>query len=294
MLNPNGFAVCTCRKNGAVSDWINITLSEICFEFRNLIVGAIVNGNSVFSCGKKLAIVEDEEIVSMMLENVLQNVGYVVAAFSSGEELLGCVSEIRPDLILMDVRLSGSLDGIQTAEQILSEYDVPVVFLTAHSDDEILQRIIRISPYGYLTKPFREKELFCIIEVTLSRHRMEQAMRKSDLCYRTLFKYASDAVYLYELDESGNPGNFIEVNSAVEKQLGYSSEELLQIPPWEIYDEQCRDDFSRMIQKLRTEGSVRCGMIHSARDGTRVPVEICAHSFSINHRQVVLSICHED
>ncbi|WFN35565.1 response regulator [Methanogenium sp. S4BF] len=132
-----------------------------------------MNRNSVFSCGKKLAIVEDEEIVSMMLENVLQNVGYSVVTFSSGEELLGGMADFSPDLILMDIGLDGALDGIQTADTILSEYGVPVVFLTGHSDDEIMQSIIRLSPDGCLTKPFREKELFSIIEVALSRHRTE-------------------------------------------------------------------------------------------------------------------------
>ena len=130
-----------------------------------------MGGDPVFSCGKRLAIVEDEEIVSMMLETILQNAGYVVTAFSTGEELLCCVSEMRPDLILMDIGLSGSLDGIETAEKILGEYDIPVLFLTAHSDDEVMQRIIRISPSGHLTKPFRETELFSIIEAMLSDHR---------------------------------------------------------------------------------------------------------------------------
>lgn len=252
-----------------------------------------MSGKSIFSEGSKIAVVEDEEIVSMMLEHILQNVGYHVDIFSAGESLLECIDDVCPDLILMDIRLDGQLDGIDTAKQVLMSHDIPVVFLTAHSDDKNLQRIIQISPYGYLTKPCREKELVCIIEVSMARNRLERSLRESEERYRTLFNNTSDFVYLYAMDESGNPGKFIEANAFTQHQLGYSSEELSVCSPWDIYDEDCHPDFSRMMQALQKNGDVCHELIHVAKDGTRSLVEVHAHQFMLDGRDVVLSICRQ-
>jgi CheY-like chemotaxis protein len=105
-------------------------------------------------------VVEDETIIALDIKNRLESIGYKVGALvPSGEEALRIINEIKPDLVLMDIVLRGDLDGMQTAEIITKEYQIPVVFLTSYSDEKTLQLAHKISPYGYLVKPFNENDL---------------------------------------------------------------------------------------------------------------------------------------
>ena len=107
-----------------------------------------------------ILIVEDEAIVALDLSLQLADLGYAVAGVAaSGEQAIALVATQVPDLILMDVRLQGQLDGIETAQQIRAGHDIPVIFLTSHSDADTVQRAARTAPYGYLTKPYQLKEL---------------------------------------------------------------------------------------------------------------------------------------
>jgi len=119
---------------------------------------------------KRILIVEDELIVAEDLSSVLKKMGYSVPAIArSGEEAIGFAKVIHPDLILMDIKIEGDKDGISTAERIKQELRVPVIYLTAHSDDSTLERAKLTRPSGYVVKPFRERELYAIIEMTFSR-----------------------------------------------------------------------------------------------------------------------------
>ena len=123
-----------------------------------------------------LIIVEDESIVAQDLQFTLGDLGYGVPAIAnSGELAIQKVAEHQPDLILMDIRIIGEMDGIATAEVISQRFDIPVIFLTAHSDEETLARAIETSPYGYIVKPFEEKELLTTIEVGLYKYRARTA-----------------------------------------------------------------------------------------------------------------------
>lgn len=122
---------------------------------------------------KRILIVEDEVIVAMTLEDVLQKLGYQVAgAVTNGPDAIQMVGEEMPDLVLMDIRLDGPMDGIEAATRISSLYSIPVVYLTAHSDQATLSRAIQTQPYGYLLKPFRERDLYTTIEMAFHKHRV--------------------------------------------------------------------------------------------------------------------------
>jgi CheY-like chemotaxis protein len=122
---------------------------------------------------KRILIVEDETIVAMTLEDALQGMGYSVAGtVSTAEDAIKMAGEARPDLILMDIRIQGEKDGIAAAEMINSLYHIPIVYLTAHSDDKTLERAVKTQPYGFLIKPFRERELHSTIEIALYKHRL--------------------------------------------------------------------------------------------------------------------------
>jgi CheY-like chemotaxis protein len=118
----------------------------------------------------KILIVEDEAIIALDIQCTLENLGYrVPAVVSSGEESIKKASEVHPDLILMDIKLSGNIDGISAAKEIYNRFGIPVVYLTAYSDEKILEEITRIMLFGYVNKPFDERILKSTIEHALSR-----------------------------------------------------------------------------------------------------------------------------
>src|SRR5215212_3631122 len=120
----------------------------------------------------RILIVEDEAIIVMGLSLTLRTFGYEVAAHaSSGEEAIRLAEETHPDLVLMDVTLSGAIDGIEAARRIRERLNVPVVYLTALADEDTMRRADATKPSGYLVKPFDEKELRDAVETALRKRR---------------------------------------------------------------------------------------------------------------------------
>ncbi|MEO5355997.1 MAG: response regulator [Nitrospirae bacterium YQR-1] len=127
----------------------------------------------------RIMIVEDEVITGMCTRDILENLGYIVTSHEmTGEAAIGRALKDIPDLILMDIRLEGRLDGIETAYEISSKIDIPVVYLTAHSDAEVLERAKATQPFGYMIKPFNSKELQSNIEIALYRHSTEKKLKE--------------------------------------------------------------------------------------------------------------------
>lgn len=113
----------------------------------------------------QVLIVEDEVIISMVLRRQLEAMSYSVPAeIRSGEEAVVAASRLRPDLVLMDIRLSGEMDGIDAAAQIREQFDIPVVYLTAYANGETLERAEMTEPSGYLIKPFDSNSLRAVVE----------------------------------------------------------------------------------------------------------------------------------
>ena len=129
-----------------------------------------------------IMVVEDEMIVAEDLRLRLLAMGYhVFDTIGSSEEALSCVASYSPDLILMDIGLEGSsMDGIQTAREILSRFDVPVIFVTAFDDEVTLNRAKIANPFAYIIKPFNERELYSAIELALYKHHSEMEIKKRD------------------------------------------------------------------------------------------------------------------
>ena len=128
---------------------------------------------------KKILIVEDSALVALEISETLKNLGYnVVGEAASGLEAIEMARDLKPDLILMDIILKGDMDGIEAADRIYSNYDIPVIYLTAHSDEATLERALKTNAFGYLIKPFNDRELYSNIEITLHKHRI---MKKVDL-----------------------------------------------------------------------------------------------------------------
>ena len=126
---------------------------------------------------KRIFIVEDQRLIAADLENTLSKLGYqIVGTAATGEEAIRRTDETRPDLVLMDIRLRGELDGIQAATSIRQRADIPIVYLTAYADEETILRAKVTSPFGYVVKPINQRELRAAIEIALYKHDTERAL----------------------------------------------------------------------------------------------------------------------
>jgi len=171
----------------------------------------------------RILVVEDEAIVAKDVQSRLEGLGYAVPAIaSSGEEAIGKAAETQPDLVLMDVRLRGEMDGVEAAGQVRDRFNIPVIYVTAYADDATLQRAKITQPFGYILKPFETRELHTAIEMALYKHKLEESLRKSRSSFRSLVEKNPDGILLVDKD-----GITRYVNPAVESFLNRTSEELI-------------------------------------------------------------------
>lgn len=131
----------------------------------------------------RILIVEDEGVLAKGIERKLTALGYTSAGIAfSGEEAIPMAEQTHPDLVLMDIKLAGQMDGIETAHQIREKFNIPIVYLTAFNDTRTVQRAKITEPYGYILKPVNERELHCNIEMALYKHRTEaELLRKKEM-----------------------------------------------------------------------------------------------------------------
>ncbi len=128
----------------------------------------------------KILIVEDELIIAKGLSRKLKKLGYAgLDIVSSGEAALEKIAEIQPDLVLMDIVIKGKMDGIEAAVKIHELYNIPVIYLTAYADDNTLERARTSGSYGYILKPYKERELHAAIKMTLQKHQKDLELRRS-------------------------------------------------------------------------------------------------------------------
>jgi len=210
----------------------------------------------------RIMIVEDERIVAKDLQFRLQGLGYQVAAMASeGHDAISKAGTTRPNLVLMDIRLENGMDGIEAAEQIRNELDIPVVFLTAYADQATLARAKITEPFGYILKPFEERELQSTIEIALYRHKAEQKLRASEVRFRLLADNSYDLIGLLSPQ-----GEILYASPAHYRLLGYQPSE---IEHGNVFSVIHTEDHARVLAAVQTLFEARSTQTVEARMQTR-------------------------
>lgn len=177
---------------------------------------------------EKILVVEDERIVAEEIKRRVQNLGYDVSAIvSTGKDAILKAGNLHPDLVLMDIKLQGKVDGIEAAKQIQEKFQIPVVYLTSHSDDKILEEAKKTQPYGFLIKPINERELHSTLQMSLYKHKIDQKLKESEEKFRTLYSSMNEGVSLQEIIyKEGRAIDYkiIDVNPAYELLTGIKKE----------------------------------------------------------------------
>ena len=199
----------------------------------------------------RILIAEDEWITAHHIRRHLDRLGHeVVAMVDTGEDAIEKASELLPCLVLMDIKLAGSLDGVEAANRIRQKLGVPVVFLTAFADEETIERAKSSEPLGYLLKPFEPEELRTAIEIALSRKNMEAKLRASEARYRAVSELSSDFAYCFEVQPDGTV-QCEWITDAFHRISGHDIDALRQAGDWrEIIVPEDRDLYDQRLDSL--------------------------------------------
>jgi PAS domain S-box-containing protein len=200
-----------------------------------------------------ILIVENEVIVAADLANKLKRLGYEVAGIAAGgEEALTLAGDLRPQLILMDIRLEDSMDGIEAAELIRGRHDMPVIYLTAYSDSATLARAKLTGPFGYILKPFEERDLATQIELALYKHQADREVRQQRELLRVTLISIGDAVIATDAE-----GRITFVNPVSESLTGWKADEAYGQPiptVFRIIKEQTGEMLEEPVARVLREG----------------------------------------
>ena len=151
--------------------------------------------------GLRVLVVEDEALIAEEIQDRLTRSGFrVMGVCDTAEQAIKAADEFNPDLVPMDIRLKGKMDGIDAASRIYQRLQIPVIYLTAHSDQATLQRAKATVPFGYLLKPFQERDLLVTIEMAIQRHALEQRLKSSELKYAATLASIADGVIATDTD----------------------------------------------------------------------------------------------
>lgn len=238
---------------------------------------------------KRILVVEDERIVAEHIQRSLQNLGYSISSIaSSGEKAIKETEDKRPDLVLMDIVLDGEMDGIEAAKQIRSLFNIPVIFLTAFSDKDILERAKITEPFGYIIKPLNIKELHVSIEMALYKHKMEMELKESQQWLAAIIKSLGEAVIATDKN-----GIIKTINPFAEALTGWKIEEALGKPVESIFNvisEITGKQVENPVKRATKEGSFYGLADHTflvSKEGAKIPVDIIGSSIKDDRDNII-------
>jgi DNA-binding NarL/FixJ family response regulator len=180
--------------------------------------------------GENIFIVEDEKIVAEDLKRILERLGYkIVGSEANGEKAIEQMKIVKPDLVLMDIRIQGPMDGIDVAEHVFVQYEIPVVYLTAYADDVTLDRAKSTLAAGYILKPFEERSVKTTIELALYRHKMDRMLKNADDWHGGILETLSVAVMAVD-----TKSNVMYMNKLAETMTGHTLDKAIGKPSKDI------------------------------------------------------------
>ena len=192
----------------------------------------------------RVLIVEDETIIGMEIRFRLAVIGYnVLDIVPTGEQAIEKAQILRPDLILMDIHLQGEMDGVTAAEHIRKTTNTPVIFLTAHTDEQTLQRAKIQEPFAYLVKPFQERELDIAIQMAIYKHKIDAELRASEERLRMLVESTDDIIFTQDIN-----GTFTYYHGS--SKYGLTCDDVVGKSPADIFDEQTATDTMARNQEV--------------------------------------------
>ena len=225
----------------------------------------------------RIMVVEDEGVVALQIADALKGMDYEVPVVAmTGEEAVSRLLETEPDLVLMDIHLKGGMSGIEAAKRIRQRLDVPVIYLTAYSDAETLEQAQLTEPYGYVLKPFEEKSLHAIIQMSLLKHRRTRGTRENGWWMSAVAASMMEAVVICD------PKGYVKFsNPASESLLGHTRDEVLEQRMSDLVrliDAETRTPLSFPVSEPLLEGKstlrTNCRLVIG--EGRELPVEVSA------------------
>jgi PAS domain S-box-containing protein len=270
--------------DGSRSDALRLVL-RLSWKVQNLAEEAVVQTSTESELTQatapnlgRILVVEDEAIVARDLALTLNDLGYEVVGFAgTGEAALLEARANNPDLVLMDICLTGATDGIEAAHAIKRELNLPIVFLTAHSDGDTLKRAKQANPLGYVIKPYRTSDLRCAIEIALHRKEVDAQLRKREHWSGALLRSLGEAVVA-----TNGERQIVFLNPAAEALCGWHQDEAFG---------RIDEEVMRLVHKTSgspLESPLKRALAETAatalkedsllltKDGSRIPIEDCA------------------
>lgn len=216
-------------------------------------------------------VVEDENIVALELQHLLSRLGHeMVASFSTGEEAVQAVQTVQPDIILMDIRLRGKMDGIATAMKINETDEFPIIYITAYSDTETLARAKCTGPYGYILKPINIRELDAILQISLYKNKIERRLKEREQQYYHLFERSNDGIVIFD----STSGNILDTNLKISLLTHADKDALRQQVIFDYVPENYHQLLKIRLKQLTVgEGLMWSGCLHR-KDGGILDVEV--------------------
>jgi len=237
---------------------------------------------------KKVLVVEDESVVALEIQDRLMGFGYMAIIASSGEESIKKAGEFHPDIVLMDIMLKGDMDGIEAAERIKKSMDIPIVYLTAYSDETTISRAKSTQPFGYLIKPFQARELNVSLDMALYKHDTEKKLKESERWLNATLKSIGDAVITTD-----GKGIIKLINPYAEALTGWMQEDSVGRSLHEVFNvisEKTGEKADDPIKKLVREGNffgLAENTVLLSRNGTKIPVEIIGNKIQNDKNELL-------
>jgi CheY-like chemotaxis protein len=240
----------------------------------------------------KILIVEDEIVVAWDIKETIEKLGHtVVDTVVSGAEALGSAFNDNPDLVLMDIRLEGDIDGVTAGEEIYQQLKIPIVYLTAHADEITLARATKTSPFGYLIKPFQSQSLQSTIKVALQRHQVEVAAQATQACLTNTLNSIGSGIITTD-----RQGLVTLINPIAETLTGWNSAAAVGVEIDRVFCSIRQVDGSIIenpsLQAMRLQSAVKSpeGCWLMSRDHVIVPISNTATPFLKPDGEVIGSI----